>query len=240
MKAAENSRIQKIYNDRDLNISKEKYSKLNPDNLFTNFYFNSLFSSFFSKAFPGKPLDDLKILDFGCGDGSFLVNLLYLGFNPANIYGYDVLENRISKASLVLPSSVSLTSNPKVFEQYSNFDIIFLNLVYSSVLSDDSRIDMSKSVDSKLKENCFVIINDFRYNNPLNCDVRKITCRELKLLFKDYYQVHYKTFLLIPQLSRILHSLSPLFAYFVNVCCPFLRSHFFFTARKSYHVESST
>src|SRR5579864_2330366 len=44
-----------------------------------------------------------RVLDVGCGDGDSLWILLRLGFEPTNLFGVDIQENRIRKAKATNP-----------------------------------------------------------------------------------------------------------------------------------------
>ena len=49
-------------------------------------------------------LSDRKILDIGCGSGGFLREFVKYGANPKNLYGIDLLEERIEKARELNPN----------------------------------------------------------------------------------------------------------------------------------------
>src|SRR5260370_19104231 len=45
-----------------------------------------------------------RVLDVGCGDGDSLWLFLRLGFEPSNLFGVDVQEDRILKAKKTKPT----------------------------------------------------------------------------------------------------------------------------------------
>ena len=47
----------------------------------------------FKKIF-GNDLSKIKVLDVGCGDGTFTRKLIEWGFKPQNIVGIDILDYR--------------------------------------------------------------------------------------------------------------------------------------------------
>jgi hypothetical protein len=75
------------------------------------------------------------------------------------------------------------------------------------------------------------MIFDFRYNNPRNANVRKVTDVEL-LRFWPTEQRHYRTLMLLPPLSRALARLPWLLPEMLEGLVPPLRSHFVYMARK--------
>ena len=50
------------------------------------------------KRFKGLELLDKKILDVGCGSGGVLRDFIKYGALPENLYGIDLLEDRIERA----------------------------------------------------------------------------------------------------------------------------------------------
>ena len=42
-------------------------------------------------------LEDLKVLDIGCGSGYFLRYFASLGGNPANLFGIDLIPERLMR-----------------------------------------------------------------------------------------------------------------------------------------------
>ena len=57
-----------------------------------------------------------KVLDVGCGDGSSLLPLLRLGFEPSNLYGVDIRGGRIRGGASKVPGVGLSVCGCKQFE----------------------------------------------------------------------------------------------------------------------------
>ena len=53
-------------------------------------------------------LSALRLLEVGCGAGGNLLELLRMGFAPANLAGAELLPERLAQARRVLPEAVTL------------------------------------------------------------------------------------------------------------------------------------
>ena len=54
------------------------------------------------------PVQSLRVLEIGCGNGANLVGLLRLGFQPENLVGVELLEDRARDARRVLPEATQV------------------------------------------------------------------------------------------------------------------------------------
>jgi ubiquinone/menaquinone biosynthesis C-methylase UbiE len=80
-------------------------------------------------------LDNLNILDFGCGTGAWLRLLIELGAKPQNITGIDISESRINIAESKNPSINWITSDGDSIPFESGmFDITMQVVVFSSII----------------------------------------------------------------------------------------------------------
>ena len=75
------------------------------------------------------------ILDIGCGSGWGLSYFHHLGALPENLYGIDIIDERISNAKTNFPNYNFLSGNASNLP-YKNqtFDIIYISTVFSSIL----------------------------------------------------------------------------------------------------------
>lgn len=77
----------------------------------------------------------------------------------------------------------------------------------------------------------WIMVFDFRYNNPSNPDVRKVTRQELDSWWPDSEKI-YLTGILAPPLARKIIGKSCLVAELLALLFPFLRSHFVYMVKK--------
>jgi hypothetical protein len=72
-----------------------------------------------------------------------------------------------------------------------------------------------------LKPGGIILSYDFIFNNPANKDVVKLTKKEIKMLFPNYSEIHFRKVTLAPPLSRKIGHLYN----FLNFLFPFFRTH---------------
>jgi ubiquinone/menaquinone biosynthesis C-methylase UbiE len=83
----------------------------------------------------------LKILDVGCGDGSWLRYLVELGADPANCVGVDLSEKRIGVARQRNPAIVWYRHNiAELPFPDCSFDFVLQSVVFSSILDPQMRM----------------------------------------------------------------------------------------------------
>lgn len=76
------------------------------------------------------------VLDVGCGGGGSLVSLIQWGFEPTNLFGIDIVEDRVRDGKIKLPN---------------------INLVHG----DASRMDFQKnSFDLVMESTMFIQLTD--------------------------------------------------------------------------------
>jgi 2-polyprenyl-3-methyl-5-hydroxy-6-metoxy-1,4-benzoquinol methylase len=77
-----------------------------------------------SRLFVNSNINDIKVLDFGCGNGNFLIDLKRIGIK--NLFGYDFDSKAIDSRNL---DNLVLFDNYGLIAKYGNYDYIFLNHV---------------------------------------------------------------------------------------------------------------
>ena len=126
-------------------------------------------------------LGNLKILEVGCGSGAWLRFLIQAGASPENMFGVDLLEDRLNQARRKCPVHVNLTcgdASQMPFEQES-FDLVLGMTVFSSILDNELRHLLAPSMVRLLRRGGSILWYDFFISNPRNPDVRGITKHEI-------------------------------------------------------------
>lgn len=180
----------------------------------------------------GLDLAPLRVLDVGCGSGNFLRQLIDWGARPANLTGTELLPDRLDAARAATAGRVQWHLGQLETLPGGGFDLITAHTVFSSIPDDATRGALAAAMWHKLRPGGWCLVFDFRYNNPRNPNVRKVTRTELARLFPGR-QACYRSLLLAPPLARVMSRLPHLFPDTLAALVPPLRSHFVFMARKT-------
>ena len=169
----------------------------------------------------------MTLLEIGCGAGVNLLELLYLGADPGNLYGNELLLDRVRRSRSLLPDSLSLLTGDasQLSIESASLDYVYQSTVFSSILDDDLQERLAQSAWRWLKPGGGVLWYDFVYDNPKNKDVRGVPLKRIRELFPDGHLV-FKRVTLAPPISRRVCRVSP-WLYNLFNSFPFLRSHVF-------------
>ena len=171
--------------------------------------------------FPGA---GSQVLEVGCGSGNILGGLLSWGVPAENLYGIDLLPERIAAAREAYPGIHFAAANAEQMGfQDGMFDLVLVVTVFSSILEEEMRTRVAREIDRVLKPGGAVVWYDFRYNNPANPHVRGVKKRQIQQLFPTC-RVRLETLTVLPALARRLGKLTPLL-YPLLSWIPFLRTH---------------
>lgn len=162
---------------------------------------------------------NLKVLEIGAGNGTNAFMFESIGFQLNNISFNELLEDRIKAIENNFPNNKLYKGDAITIEIPEKFDIVFQSTVFTSILSNESRVNLANKMWSLLKPGGVILWYDFVYNNPKNKDVRKVDVREVKQLFKMAGKQSIVKLTLAPPIGRRVGKLYALF----NI--PILRSH---------------
>jgi ubiquinone/menaquinone biosynthesis C-methylase UbiE len=208
--ASEVERIEQAYDRRRVEIPSERYSWLNPGQaLMIQEMEQHILSGLAKRRY--STLRNATVLDVGCGDGRWLRHFIEWGARPENLFGVDLLEQRIERARQSLPVTVNLVQGSATqleFEDRS-FDFVLQFTAFSSILLPQMRHKIACEMIRVLKPGGHVIWYDFHLNNPWNDDVRGISKKEIRNLFPGCHHSFERVTPVAP-VARILARLSPL------------------------------
>jgi SAM-dependent methyltransferase/ribosomal protein S18 acetylase RimI-like enzyme len=172
-----------------------------------------------------EPLSEKRLLEIGCGNGSDLLWLMHLGFNPDNLVANELIEERALVTRSRLPSGIQVLSGDasELPLEPESFDIVYQSMVFTSVLDDAFRQKLADHIWALAKPGGGILWYDFLYSNPRNPDVVGMPLRRVRELFPDAEVLSWRL-TLAPPLSRLVTrfhgALYGLFDVF-----PFLRTH---------------
>lgn len=171
------------------------------------------------------PVRDKRLLEIGCGSGDNLLQFLTLGFQPENLVGNELLEERAFNARHLLPAATQILIGDAstVDLEEESFDIVLQATVFTSILDDSFQQKLANHMWSMVKPGGGILWFDFVFNNPNNPDVRGVPIRRICELFP---QGNIKTWKLIlaPPISRRVTKIHPNLYILLNLM-PFLRTH---------------
>lgn len=170
------------------------------------------------------PLDGYTILEVGCGEGQELARLQEWGARREQLYGVDLLSERVAAARRLHPGIHFECANAErlCFPDHS-FDLVFLFTVLSSVLDQGMASNITTEVARVLKPSGAVLWYDLRYNNPYNSETRGVKLADIRRYFPGF-KIEARTLTLLPPLARHLGSYTRVL-YPVLSAVSFLRSH---------------
>ena len=174
---------------------------------------------------------DYKILEVGCGEGFWLRELMRYGAVPANLYGVDLLPERVARARSLYPNINITQGNCETLAfPDQEFDIVLQSTVFTSILSDPMKRNIATEMLRVINREGIILWYDFRYDNPRNSDVKGIKKGEILTLFPGC-DFDFKTTTLAPPLARrlagfswllcdLLSRIGPLCTHFLSVIKP--------------------
>ena len=194
--------IRKRYEKRK-SLDSRLYSYFNDANLFIIQSRERKILELIKKYF-GDNLNDKKILDVGCGTGGVLRDFIKYGVKPENLYGVDLLEDRIEQAKYLSPNinfSVGNAENLPYPNDY--FDIVMQFTMFTSIFDDSMKRNIAKEMLRVLKSDGIILWYDFIYNNQKNPDVRGVKKKEIYELFPNC-EIRLEQITLAPPLTRMI------------------------------------
>lgn len=171
------------------------------------------------------PLTGRSILEIGCGTGRELARLLAWGAGPSNLYGVDLLPDRIAEARAAYPDFHFDQQNAEALRfADGSFDLVLIMTVFSSIQDDRMARKVAGEIDRVLKPGGLVAWYDFRYRSPGNLHVHPVSRAGIHALFPTY-AIDLRSATLIPPLARRLGPLTSVVYPFLGGL-PVLRSHY--------------
>jgi SAM-dependent methyltransferase len=154
-------------------------------------------------------LEKARILEVGCGTGSWLREFVRWGARPENIFGIDLVPERIAAARCLCPSAVTLKCQDAtdLRDITCRFDIVLQSTVFTSILDPQMKRQIAREMLRVLNPEGMIVWYDFRVNNPINPDVRGIKKKEIEELFSGC-NLRLEKLTLAPPLGRPIARMS--------------------------------
>lgn len=179
----------------------------------------------------GSDLGTLHMLDVGCGSGQFLRQLIDWGATPEYLTGTELQQDRLSYAQVHTAPGVHWHLGALTGLAPAAYDLVSAQTVFSSILDPLLRAELAAQMWQALRPGGWCLVFDFRYDNPRNHHVRKVTRGEMQSWWPGA-QAHYRTLLLAPPLHRRLAWAPAVLCDLLTALVPLLRSHFLYMVQK--------
>ena len=106
------------------------------------------------------PIGDKSLLEIGCGTGGNILEMLRFGFEPHNLVGNELLQDRGLMARLRLPAVTQIhIGDALTMDFVTQFDVVFQSTVFTSILDDEFQQASDYawlSVITMEKQSCFI------------------------------------------------------------------------------------
>lgn len=187
------------------------------------------------------PLDSRHILEVGCGNGQWLVDLETMGARREHLAGIDLDAQRLATAARRLGpthdaegrrtgADLRVGSAAELPWSSGSFDVVLQSTVFTSVLDAELRARLAAEMARVVRADGCIVWYDFRYDNPWNRDVRGVGRREITRLFPGW-RAHYRSVTLAPPLGRRVAALSATLALALEQL-RVLNTHYLVTLRR--------
>lgn len=152
-------------------------------------------------------LEDLRILEVGCGSGGVLTEFLGFGALPQNLFGLDLLADRLAHAKQRLPGAPLLQADGcHIPFPSGSFDLVLQYMALSSMLDSELRREMCAEMLRVLKPSGLILSYDF-WLNPTNKQTRGLGVREISSSFPGC-RIDPQRITLAPPIARRLAPIS--------------------------------
>ena len=207
------SRLQTEYADRARRLSgSDIYSVFNPTQLFFVHSRQRAVLAALDK-FGFSNLSNKRILEMGCGDGGVLTEFVFFGAPPDNLFGIDLIFEKITHARSLLPGTHFANADGSNLPfPAKSFDLVVQYTAISSILDPDLRRAICADLIRVTRTGGLILSYDF-WLNPTNPQTRGLRPLEIRDAFTGC-SIDYNRITLAPPLARKLVPLSWGLAYF--------------------------
>jgi ubiquinone/menaquinone biosynthesis C-methylase UbiE len=222
---AEAARIKEVYRRREIDIPKDRYSLFKEENLLAHLDLQHEIVNLFKK-FSRTALEKERILDVGCGRAYWLRQMIQWGARPENLFGIDLMPDRLQDARNLCPPQVTLEGGDASHLAFrdAEFTLVLQFTVFTSILDAGMKKKLAGEIARVLKPGGAVLWYDYFVSNPKNSDVRGVARREIVRLFPGF-SIFLKRVTLAPPLARAVGPISSSLYRLLSSVRP-LRTHY--------------
>ncbi|MDQ6891362.1 MAG: class I SAM-dependent methyltransferase [Acidobacteriota bacterium] len=178
----ERDRILEVYSQRDAEM-RDTYAPWRADELFMRTGRRRIAVRLLTEAglFPkaGDPC-----LEVGFGSLGWLAELISWGVRETDLHGIDLDPRRVRRGTDALPAAdLRLGDAGNMPWPDEAFRLAIASTVFTSILDESMRSRVAREIVRVLAPGGALLWYDFAVNNPRNPNVRRVTRRDLNVLF---------------------------------------------------------
>jgi len=167
-----------------------------------------------------------KILDVGCGGGGSLMRFLQLGFSPNNLYGIDIIEERINETRKKYPNLNFICNDATSMQFESNmFDLVLESTMFVQITSEKLSQKIAEEMLRVTKPARYILLIDWRYSNPGNSNYLGVSTKRITKMFSigSSLEIICQTKgALVPPVGRTVSKYLPSAYFLLRAIFPFL------------------
>lgn len=159
----------------------------------------------------------LRIFEMGCGSGGVLREYRWLGADVTNLFGVDLLPDRLREARQSLPTAGLANANGQFLPFPSaSFDLVMQYTAISSILDMDLRREICAELLRVVRPGGLILSYDF-WINPTNKQTLGLRPAEIRQSFPGCAIRFYKITLAPPIARRLVPHSWPLALFLESV-----------------------
>jgi SAM-dependent methyltransferase len=223
------TRLRYEYDDRKQRVAaSDIYSWFNKGNLFAlHQRQRAILAGLEKNGFTN--LRELSILEMGCGSGGVLTEYLGFGALPENLYGIDLIFDRLLAARYILSGSRFANADGQSLPfPAQTFELVLQSTAISSILDLEIRRKVCADMLRVLKPDGLILSYDFWWN-PTNKQTLGFCLSEIRSSFPGC-RIEYQKITLAPPIARRLVPISWLLSAFLEKLTIF-NTHYFVVIR---------
>lgn len=224
--------MEAVYRARNYDADR-RYSEFHPPYLQRVQSMEAAYLSLLDAAGLSGSISQLRALDFGCGNGRWMARLMSWGLRESNLAGVDIRDAAVRAARELLPGcGIDRSEDGEIPRPDGSFDVCFVNLVFTSIIDDARRAQAATELQRVTRPGGVILVLDFRFNNPSNPNVRRVTVKALQGLMRQCTLITSRSLVLAPPLASVVAPRARWLAAALE-SLPFLRTHFVAGFRKT-------
>jgi len=165
-----------------------------------------------------------RCLEVGFGTRGWLPTLLDWGLDAADLHGVELDASRAKVGMRAIPGSHLEVGDARNLPWEGRFfNLVVASTVLTSILDPAARREVAREIERVLQPGGAVLLYDFRFNNPANPHVRRLTKSEIVGLFPGF-TARIRSITLVPPIAHAVVPVSWTLATCLEWFPPF-RSH---------------